>query len=176
MVRLRDLAIVLGHVISSIQNLWLLNGCGNLAGTPLVAKRDGDISWRLLVTSSLSLPVCGIEPISQTSQNVGLGVFGGRVGLSLVDDGFGGNLLTEKISSLRPQVIAVLANLSHAFRIQPFGVAAWRLSLSQACDHGLNTNGRVSNLRGRLQALSKRLQRGVTTMLANALQHSQPIR
>ena len=109
-----------------------MNGCGNLVGKAPIAKRDGDIQRRLFVSSSLCLPVGGIEPFLQTSQDVRLRIFGGRIGLSLTDDGFGGNLLTEKISSLRPQFVSVLANLPHAFRIQSFDVAALLLSLSQA--------------------------------------------
>ena len=114
-VRFRDLAIVLGHVISSIWNSWLLIGSGNLVGKLPIAKRGGDIQRSLFVSSSLCLPVGGIESILQTPQDVRLRIFGGRIGLSLTDDVFGGNLLTEKIGSLRPQVVSILANLSQAF-------------------------------------------------------------
>ena len=74
----------------------------------------------------------GIESILQTPQGFGLRVFSGHVGLRMTDDVFGGNLLTEKIGSLRPQVVSVLANLPHALRIQSFDVATLLLSLSQA--------------------------------------------
>ncbi len=88
-VRLRDLAIVLGHVISSIRNSLLLNGGGNLAGKPPVAKRGGSLQRRLFVPSSLGLPVSGIQPVLQTPQDFGLCVFGGCVGLSHLYFGLG---------------------------------------------------------------------------------------
>ena len=117
----------------------------------------------------------GIEPILQTSQGIGFRLFSRRIGLSLTDDLVGGNLLTEKIGSLRPQVVSNLASLPHAFRIQSIGVAALLLCLPQAGDHGLDAGGCVADLRGRLQASSQRLQRGVTAMFADALQRGQPI-
>ncbi len=92
-----------------------------------------------------------------------------------MDDSFGGNLLMTKIGSPGPQVVSVLAKLSQALRIESFDAASWLLSVAQAGDHGLNAGGCVADLRGRLQASSQRLQRGIAAMLANALQHAQPI-
>lgn len=63
----------------------MLNGGGNLAGKPPVAKRGGGFQRRLFVASSLSLPVGGVEPTLQTPQDFGFRVFGGCVGLSHLD-------------------------------------------------------------------------------------------
>ena len=121
-----------------------------------------------------SLPVVGIETVTQTSQDIDFRVFDRRSRLSLSDSRFGGGLLWTKLGQLRPQVVAILTNLEQPVGIQSSGLGALLLSVGKTCDQGFSATDRVADVRGSLQRPGETVQRGVTAMLANTLQSAQP--
>jgi hypothetical protein len=128
----------------------------------------------LFVSPPPVLSQCGIAAILESLQDLRFHGLGSGVLLCILDGGIGGILLGLKLPSLSLQVIPFLADLSQPCRVQPSGLTELPLVVSQARDHRVDARGRFANCRGGLQALGEGSQRGVSAILANALQRGQP--